>query len=127
MAQSAHTVDHLTRVTLSIEAGTSEMNKNLTPESISHELVVGIGPQGYSPFEYELLGKKMGETLHLTIPAREISRFFEHLDIPLIWNTAADPIHIKVRIDQISIPDQTEVIQAMAALSACGGHCCGGH
>lgn len=121
-------VDQLTRLNLTIKAGTSDKNMDLTPNAISHELMVGIGSQGYSPFEYELLGKQTGDTLHLTIPIEEIQDFFEHIDIPLRLDTIpADPIHLEVRIDEVSIPDQTEIIRSMAGLSACGDHCCGGH
>lgn len=121
-------VEHLNRLHLAIEAGTSEENMDLTPDVISYELVTGIGPQGYSPLEFELLGKKQGDILQLSISRGEFNTFFEHLRIPLDLATiTADPVYLKIHIHEISIPDQTEVIQAMAGLSACGEHCCGGH
>ena len=121
-------VEHLNRLHLAIEAGTSEENMDLTPDVISYELVTGIGPQGYSPLEFELLGKKKGDTLRLSIPRGEFNTFFEHLGIPLdLATAAADPVYVKIHIHEITIPDQTEIIRAMAGLSACGEHCCGGH
>ncbi|MFP3912680.1 MAG: hypothetical protein ACLFUT_11440 [Desulfobacteraceae bacterium] len=120
-------VGQLTKLNLTIEAGTSKHHMDITPHAISHELMVGIGPQGYSPFEYELLGKEMGDTLHLTLPVDGMEEFFEHLPIPTLNTTGTDPIHLQVHIDRISVPDQAEIIRAMASLSACGDHCCGGH
>ncbi len=128
MATSTGTVDHLTKVKLNLRSETQQTGENLASTVISYELVVGVGSQGYSPFEYELIGKKIGDTLQLNIEAGKINEFFEHLHIPSgIDRESTKPVHLHVKIDQIDIPDQAEIIRAMAEGAACSDHCCGTH
>ncbi|MDZ7696827.1 MAG: hypothetical protein U5R49_07875 [Deltaproteobacteria bacterium] len=128
MAPSTQTVDHLTKVKLIIRAGTKRKDEDLLSTGIPYEIVVGVGAQGYSPFEYELLDKKVGDHLQLTIEAGKTDEFFEHLPIPSgLAQGDTKPIHLHVKIDRIDIPDQAEIIRAMAEGAACSDHCCGTH
>jgi hypothetical protein len=128
VVQTAQNIDHLTKVKLSIEAVNAQERSNSPSEPVSYEFVVGIGAHGYSPFEYELMGKEIGDVLTLTLDTEEISPFFEHLNIPLApIPPNASSVRLNVRIDRITVPDQAEIIRAMADGTACGDHCCGSH
>ena len=128
MAPSTQRVDHLTKIRLSIGEGNEQTDRDFLSNGISYEFVVGIGSRGYSPFEYELLEKKVGDHLHLTIEAGKMDEFFEHMYIPSgLAQGNGMSIHLHVRIDQIDIPDQAEIIRAMAEGAACSDHCCGSH
>jgi hypothetical protein len=128
MATSTQTVDHLSKVKLSIETVSSQGDTKPTPEPVLYEFVVGIGSHGYSPFEYELMGKGIGDVLMLTLDREKINTFFEHLNIPSAsMPVNSSPVDLKVKIDQITVPDQAEIIRAMADGATCGDHCCGNH
>ena len=64
----------------------------------------------------------------LTIEAGKITEFFAHLHIPTgLAQANTRPIRLHINIDHIDIPDQAEIIRAMAEGAACGDHCCGTH
>lgn len=128
MSSSTQTVDHLTKVKLNLGAEIKPTGEELISTGVSYEFVAGVGSQGYSPIEYELMGKKAGDHFQLTIEAGKITEFFAHLPIPSgLAQANTQPIRLHVNIDQINTPDQAEIIHAMAEGAACSDHCCGTH
>jgi hypothetical protein len=125
-------IENLSKILLSIHAGTMPDTSDLSPEPIKFDFIFGLGTAGLTPFEYELSEKSEGDELSLQIRAEDIPQIFEHLRIPL--PPIADPggyYHLKIRIDSVAKTCASEVVKAMAELAGCGGdECgcgCGGH
>ena len=130
MSQQNRKVEGLKKVTLLLEAGTHEKRMDLTPEPVSFELVMGVGPEGYTTFEYELLGKKVGDILHFELQGWRFDEMFGRLAIPLPEKVRAmDVFFMKVTVYSIEDAEQTELVRAMAGrVGDCGGGgCCGNH
>jgi len=119
-------IENLSRIFLSIHAGTSPDASDLSSEPIKSDFIFGLGTAGLTPFEYELSDKSEGDELKLQIRAEDIPQIFEHLRIalPPLADSGAS-YHLKIRIDSISKVSASEVVKAMAALAGCGGHDCG--
>jgi hypothetical protein len=122
-------VGGLKKVTFSFEAGTTRNNMDLTSGPNLYELVVGIGTDGFTPFEYALLGKKAGDVVQLEVHTRGMGEMFGHMDIPLPQSARdRDSFFLNVKVHQIDDVDQTGLVRAMAgAVRDCGGDCCGHH
>ena len=129
MSESNRKIEGLKKVTLLLEAGSQEKIMDLTPEPVSFELVVGVGTEGYSSFEYELLEKKVGDILHFEIQGWRFDEMFGRLAIPLPEKVRGmDVFFMKVTVYDIKDADQSEIIRAMAGrVGHCGGDCCGNH
>lgn len=131
MCESNLKIEGFKKVTLLLEAGSREKLMDLTPEPVSFELVVGVGPEGYTTFEYELLDKKVGDILHLEIQGRRFDEMFGRLAVPLPEKVRhMDVFFMKVTVYNIEDADQTEIVRAMAGrVGDCGGGggCCGNH
>jgi len=54
-------VENLKKITLSFQAGTSKDTMDLTPKYAEFDFIFAIGPDGMTPFEYELVDKAEGE------------------------------------------------------------------
>ena len=129
MSESNLKVEGFKKVTLLLEAGTHDKNMDLTLKPGPFELVVGVGPEGYTEFEYELLGKKVGDMLHFEIQGRRFDEMFGRLAVPLPDKVRGmDVFFMKVTVYNIADADQTEIIRAIAGrVGDCGGGCCGNH
>ena len=129
MDDSNRKIEGLKKVTLLLEAGSRKKLMDLTPEPVSFEFVVGVGPEGYTSFEYELLDKKVGDILHLEIAGWRFDDMFGRLAIPLPEKVRGmEVFFMKVTIYNIEDADQSEIVQAMAGrIGHCGGDCCGNH
>jgi hypothetical protein len=131
MSESNRKIEGFKKVTLLLEAGIQEKIMDLTPEPVSFELVVGVGPEGYTTFEYELLDKKVGDILHFEIQGWRFDEMFGRLAVPLPEKVRRmDVFFMKVTVYSIEDADQTEIVRAMAGrVGDCGGGggCCGNH
>ncbi|MFO7601470.1 MAG: hypothetical protein R6X27_16945 [Candidatus Desulfacyla sp.] len=129
MNDSEQKVTGLKKITLSFEAGTTNDRMDLTSGPQRHELVAGIGTGGFTPFEYLLLDKQVGDIIRLEVHPRQMEETFGHIDIPLPASAMAlDSFFLNVTVDQIDALDQSELVRAMAgAVKGCGGDCCGHH
>ncbi len=131
MSESNRKIEGLRKVTLLLEAGSREKLMDLTPEPVSFELVVGVGPEGYTTFEYELLDKKVGDILYLEIAGWRFDDMFGRLAVPLPEKVRGmEVFFMKVTVYKIEDADQSEIVRAMACrVGDCGGGggCCGNH
>ncbi len=129
MDQSKRKIEGFKKVTVLIEAGTNEKEMDLTPEPVSFEFVVGVGPEGYTTFEYELLEKRVGDILHFEIQGWRFDEMFGRLAVPLPDKVRSmDAFFMKVTVYGIGDADQKEIVRAMAGrVGDCGGNCCGNH
>jgi hypothetical protein len=118
-------VEHLKKVTLTFQAGTSSDRMDLTPQRPEFEFIFGLAPEGMTPFEYELVDKAAGEEILLHLKRETLNKFFEHL-IPPIWDLfdGRDEVYLKVKICEISAVDNREIVRALADMTAHGGGEC---
>ncbi len=129
MNDAEQKVTGLKKVTLSFEAGTTKSEMDLTSGPQFYDLVVGIGAEGFTPFEYALLDKKVGDIIQLEVYTRGMKETFGHIDIPLPQSARElDFFFLNITLDQIDTVDQSGLVRAMAgAVRDCGGDCCGHH
>ena len=115
-------VENLKKITLSIQAGTSPDTLDLTLKHPEIEFIFGLGPQGMTPFEYELADKTEGQSVLLHLKKEAFFSFFEHLHPPLTdLFGGRDEVYLKVNIDAVTPAENREIVKAMAAMTAHGG------
>jgi hypothetical protein len=118
-------VENLKKIALSIQAGTSQDTMDLTPKYPGIEFIFGLGPEGMTPFEYKLVDKAEGESALLHLKKEDIYSFFEHLNPPLMdLFDGRDSVYLKVNIDAVTLPENREIVKAMADMTAHGGAGC---
>jgi len=118
-------VENLKKITISIQAGMSQDTMDLTPKYPEIEFIFGLGPQGMTPFEYELADRGEGESVLLHLTKEAFHRFFEHLNPPLmdLFDGRA-AVYLKVNIDGVKSAENREIVKAMADMAAHGGAGC---
>jgi hypothetical protein len=128
---STQKVENLKKITLSMAAGTSPDDMNLTPAPFSFEFIFGVGQQGLTPFEYALADKTEGDEIVLDINPNEIEQVFEHLALPIRCRLKeTQRFFLKACIENISPADSRAIVKAMAGTAECGEGCdcgCGSH
>jgi hypothetical protein len=77
-----HTVAPLSKVCLTLEAGTSPKRMELTPKPIPLDFIVGVAPDGLAGLEMAILDKRVPDEIVLEIKPTEIEEFFGHLPSP---------------------------------------------
>jgi hypothetical protein len=126
MNEHRQTIGPIKKINLLLEVGTGPDLTDLTAEPIPFDFIFGAGSQGLSPFEFELAGKKEGDSLSLRIKREELSGLFQHLLVPSFAIPESTRIFfLKVKIVKVIEAEPKEVIKAMAEAAACGDHCCG--
>ena len=120
-------VDNLRKISISIEAGTSPDVMDLTKSPGKLDFIFGIGNNGITPFEYELVNKHQGDNITVRIQRDSAPVFFEHLAFPILNQIRCrDAFYLKARILSVTQPDHREIIKALAEKSSCGDSCdCG--
>jgi len=118
-------VGNLKKITLSIQAGTSQDTMDLSPKYPKIEFIFGLGLEGMTPFEYELADKTEGESVLLHLRKEDFYSFFEHLNPPLtdLFDGKAD-VYLKVNINAVTTAENREIVKAMAAMAGHGGAGC---
>ena len=129
MAELSKKVEGLKKVRVLLEAGTRKENMELMPEPVAFEWVAGVDVEGFTPFEYALLEKEVGDTVEMEIAGWRVDEMFGRLAVPLPENAKSlDRFFLRVTVKGVDAPDQKEVVQAMAGMVGdCGGDCCGNH
>jgi hypothetical protein len=121
-------VENLKKITLAIEAGTSRDTMDIVPRYPEIEFIFGIGPEGMTPFEFELVDKSEGENVWIHSQKDTFGKFFEHLN-PLLMELIGgrDEVYLKVSIVSVAAADSREIVKAMAEMAAHreGGCSCG--
>jgi hypothetical protein len=118
-------VENLKKITLSIQAGTSQDTMDFTQKYPEIEFIFGLGQEGMTPFEYELADKAEGESVLLHLKKEDFSSFFEHLYLPLMdLVDVRNDVYLKVKIDAVTPAENKEIIKAMADMAAHGGAAC---
>lgn len=125
-------VEVMKKISLEFTAGTSDKNMDLVPGYPPFEFIFGLGPEGMTPFEYELLDRKVGEEVVIRLHKQNYETLFEHLQPPLLdLFDGREQVFLKARIISVGNPENREVIKAMARMAdyregECGCECgCG--
>jgi hypothetical protein len=118
-------IENLKKITLSFQAGTSKDTMDLTPKYPEFDFIFALGPDGMTPFEYELVDKAEGEEVLLHIHKQTFYNFFEHLNPP-IWDLFDDreDVYLKATVVTIAAADSRDIVKAMAEMTAHGGRGC---
>ncbi|MEE4355882.1 MAG: hypothetical protein V2I97_05385 [Desulfococcaceae bacterium] len=115
-------VDVLQKVTLTADAGTDEKTSG------SYEFIFGIGSRGLTPFEYDLVNKKCGDTVRISLGKEIIPEYFGHIVPPFrLFPESGDIVQLHMKIQKIEKALPAELVRAMAQQvegCSCG---CGGH
>ena len=129
MSELKGKVEGLKKVSVLLEAGTRKETMDLMPEPVAFEWIAGIDVEGFTPFEYALLEKQVGDTLELEMAGWRIEEMFGRLAVPLPKTAKSlDRFFLRVTVQGVDAADQKEVVQAMAGMVGdCGGDCCGTH
>jgi hypothetical protein len=119
-------ISALKKITLSLEAGTTDHSMDLSPQPLLFEFIFGLGTGGLTPFEFQLAGKTPGDEIRLHLKRQEIPQVFQHLIIPPLnipehWES----FYLRVRVIKMIPADQREVVKALADIANCDDHCCG--
>ncbi len=121
-------IDNLLKVALVLEAGTSRDRFDLLSEPKVMEFIYGVATCGITPFEKLLYLKTTGDELITTVAPNKFGEFFGPLtpDIPGELRSHGE-IFIKVKINSVWLPEDREMIKALASGGGgCGGDCgCG--
>jgi hypothetical protein len=126
MQEKDKEVLYLKKISLCLEAGTHAEMMDFTREPVSCNIIYGIGMQGLSPFEFALAGKRAGDILNLHLRGEEIPTFFQHLFIPqLAILEGMNTFYLRVRVVDVSEPDEREIIKEMAEAASRSDSCCG--
>ncbi len=118
-------VEPLKKITLTIRAGTSPDNMELTPQFPKFSFIFGLAPEGMSPFEYKLVDKVVNDEVLLHLKETGLNAFFEHLNPPIRDLVKdRDEIFLNVKIAGILKAETREVVKAMAEMAGHGGGGC---
>ena len=129
MGEPKEKVEGLKKVTVALEAGTGKEDMDLMPEPKMFQWVVGVDVEGYSPFEYALLDREVGDTVELEVSGWRVNEMFGRLGVPLPEKgRSMDRFFMRVTVKKIEAAEQGEVVRALAGMVGdCGGDCCGNH
>ena len=112
-------IENLTKVTLRLQAGSTEDDMNLSLSVPEFEFIFGIGPNGMCPFEYQLINKATGEEISMQLKKEQTHQMFEHLDLPVKGLFEKhDLLYLKIQILKIEQPDSREVVKALADIAS---------
>ncbi|MBW1802975.1 MAG: hypothetical protein JRJ85_19865 [Deltaproteobacteria bacterium] len=126
MNENNGVIEALKKVMLSFQSGNSPEDMNILREPVTEAFIFGIGTGGLTPFEYQLVGKKEGDTLAIHVEGQNMAGTFQHLFFPSLGiSEASAPVYLKIKVVKVMKADQREVIGAMAENAGCSGHCCG--
>ena len=118
-------VENLKKITLSFQAGTSPDTMDLIPKYPRFEFIFALGPEGMSPFEYELVDKSEGDEVLLHINKQTFYTFFEHLNPPIgDLLDGRDDIFLNAKIAAIAAADNRDIVKALAEKTSHGGGGC---
>ena len=120
-------VDQLTKVDVTLTAGSSAEKMDLIPQPVAWSFITGVSAEGLTPFEMACQQKSAGDVVCLEIPARQPHKIFEHLRPPVLGELPDDrPIYLKAVVTKVESASSREVVQAMAEAANHGGGGCGG-
>lgn len=131
MAES-RSIAPLTKVTLGLTVTSGQRTDKPSESTADFDFVCGIGTQGLTAFEMDLMGKHPGERLQVHVGAATIEDYFEHLRTPMLEALATEPpFDLDLDVRTVSRISARELVHALARkggdVGGCGCGCdCGG-
>ena len=123
--EEKETIGSLKKVSLLIESGTIPDRMDLTSGPEPYTFIFGAGPEGLTPFEYEIIGKGVGDEVLIRMRQEEIVIKFEHMAQFIMERIPTrDIFYLKVKIAEITKAEDREVVRAMAENVKHSGHSC---
>jgi hypothetical protein len=121
-----HTVSPLKKVALKLAVSSETTAPDASLSEVDFSFVYGIGTQGLSGFEMDLMGKHSGDRMHLHINRANMADYFDHLHQPFLKVLKIDPpFDLDLTIGEVSPVSERELITAMAQGGGDGGCGCG--
>jgi hypothetical protein len=125
IAQKNKAIDALKKVTLLFESGTLPDRMDLISEPEAYTFVLGAGSGGLTPFEYELIGKAVGDEVLIRMRQEEVTFKFEHMAQFIAERISIrDTFYMKVKIVGITTAENREIVRAIAENIRHGSHGC---
>lgn len=127
-------VDNLKKISLTLRVvSQTGSERQETPVECRLDFIYGLSRDGLSPLEAELQQKRVGDSLQWLIPEDSVSDFLGHLYPAVCGKLQLSPgssgeLQLRITLETIEIPEDKEIIQAMARTvgHGCGGTCdCG--
>ncbi len=123
--ESTQRIEPMKKVTLSIAAGTTPVQMDLTPQPFLFEFIHGLGTEGLSPFEQMLIDKGQGDTIEMSMPIKGQRQFMGHLVFPPVLLPAdLAVLYLHVQVDEVRTASSREVVRGLAGIAGCGDGCC---
>jgi hypothetical protein len=125
MTDGESRIENLMKVSLDIR--TDKQNRD---HAASFEFIYGIGPDGITPFEKALFGKRVGDHIQFEGESFSGNEALGHLSMPLCEQTGiASPVAMQITVKNVVKAPDREVVKAIASGGGCGDcDCgCGGH
>jgi hypothetical protein len=120
-------IENLMKVSLNVQAADGS---DKSGAEIPFEFIYGVGPEGITPFEKALFGKRAGDRIQFGDIGGNSCDALGHLTAALREQTGvAAPVLRHVTVTDVVKAQDREVIKALAAGGGCG-ECdcgCGGH
>ena len=120
-------IENLMKVSLSIRTATSDPTAE---QDALFEFIYGIGPDGITPFEKALYGKKAGDRIDIGDISGNLLEALGHLKPALCEQTGiVSPDALQVMVTRVVKAPDRDVVKAIAAGGGCSdcGCGCGGH
>lgn len=126
MNSNTGVIGFMKKITVSLEAGTSPDNMDISKHPFSFEFIYGVGAEGVCLFEKALYAKRSGENILFQVDPHQAGEVFGHLRQPLnSFLSMATPFYLKATITAIETADNREIVQAIAKGGGSGDCGCG--
>lgn len=122
----------LTKVKLDLCVLSEAHEDDTATPRLEFSFVFGIGTQGLTAFERDLVGKHCGDSTTLHVGGARLLGYFEHLLSPLLKAVETDPpFDLHFIVQDVSHVSARELVHALAKIGGdggCGCDCgCGGN
>jgi len=121
------TCESLKKVTVTFKVATESGQAGPVYRALDFDFIYGVGVGGLCPFELQLAGKAVDESVSLRLDRNRIGVFFEHLRPPITGLFGhRDHIVISATVRRIEAAQTREIVRAVAASAGGEGGCnCG--
>ena len=123
-------IDNLLKVSLVLEAGASRSEFKPLAEPKKIDFIYGVAADGITPFEKLLYQKQAGDEVVAAVDLHNADEYFGPLSCGILgWLQARENLFLRVDIQAVTAPQNSEIVKALAASAGgggCGGDCgCG--
>ena len=120
-------IDNLLKVGVVLEAGTARDQFNTIAEPKKINFIYCVAACGITPFEKQLYQKSVGDEVVTTVDLQMADEYFGPLSPGILsWLKERGELILKVGIQSVSKPENSEVVKALASGGGCGSDCdCG--